>query len=204
MELDKLLLRKEELPINETWFYVPIHPRLLDPTISLNPELAREVFPQVAQEWYEDLSEYAESVEDPQTRDWIKQAFLERRPKIKSEYGRNVLDTIYWEDDITPDDNGFVRGLSISRNFGGSLYFNKGDMSCERFIFYEGNERIARFSKGKFKEFGAEGIHQDPEDRGVMMHVYAQHNVDHYPGALFLRNWAIAYENEALKSLFSG
>ena len=34
------------------------------------------------------------------------------------------------------------------------------------------------------------------------MHVYAQHNIDHYPGALFLRNWAILYMNEVFKQVF--
>ena len=34
------------------------------------------------------------------------------------------------------------------------------------------------------------------------LYVYAQHNVDSYPGALFLRNWAILYMNEVFKELF--
>ncbi len=33
------------------------------------------------------------------------------------------------------------------------------------------------------------------------IYVYHQHNVDYYPSALFLRNWAIAYLNEAMKQM---
>jgi len=41
---------------------------------------------------------------------------------------------------------------------------------------------------------------QDPLQR-QKCYIYAHHNVYTFPGALFLRNWAILYLNAAIKSL---
>jgi len=126
MRLDEVLLKKEELPIYVgsdlqcPVFQAPIHPRLLEPSVSLNPQLAVEVFPDVAKEWHEDLRVFYERMEEGSTRDWVR-AFL----------------------DVGSDDWGGFIELSV----------------------------------------------------------YGHHNIDHYPGALFLRNWAIKYLNEALRSL---
>ena len=53
---------------------------------------------------------------------------------------------------------------------------------------------INYFSDKKAKEF---------EIRKNTAFVYAHHNIDAYPGALFLRNWAIRYMNEVFKQIFS-
>ena len=46
MELEKLFLRKEELPIlHETCFQIPIHPRLLNPDLEIEESIARKNIP---------------------------------------------------------------------------------------------------------------------------------------------------------------
>lgn len=197
MKLSDLFLKKEELPIiHETSFSIPIHPRLLKEDISLNPQIAQNVFPEATDSWYADLEQYSKGLEFGQMRDWIESVFLLSRPKILREYGIQRLSTIYWEDNVDFNPNGFARFFSISRNFGGSLYFNQGD-PCVRDCFFLGDKRI-HFSEEKLKEFG------EPLSGGgaFIFNVYAQHNIDSYPGALFLRNWAILYMNEALKQVF--
>ena len=65
MNLDLLLLQREELPIlHGTSFYVPIHPDLLKEDIRLDPEIAKGVFPQAAQEYHQDLAAYIETMQD--------------------------------------------------------------------------------------------------------------------------------------------
>ena len=39
------------------------------------------------------------------------------------------------------------------------------------------------------------------EHEGVRVYTYNQHNIDNYPGALFLRNWVILYLSEAMKGI---
>jgi len=202
MNLQDILLKKEELPIeDENMFFVPIHPRLLDPEISLDSYIAKRVFPKAAEEWYKDLGEYAKSPElKEDTREWLQDVFLKEKPKIKLEYGKQVLNTIGWHDDVRIDDNGFASMFSINRNAGGSLYFNREELGCETFVPFE-HGRFIKFSKEKLKEFAVE-VREEPGLDGAKLRIYSQHNVDYYPGALFLRNWAIEYMNEALTQIF--
>ena len=60
-----------------------------------------------------------------------------------------------------------------------------------------------KFSKDKALEFGIKNNFINLGDglEGAQVYVYSQHNVDNYPGALFLRNWAILYLNEAMKQV---
>ena len=195
MELEKLFLTKQELPIlHETCFHIPIHPKLLDDNISINSNIAKDIFPQVAEEWYEDLKKYFELEKgnfEHWKREQIENVYLKEKPKITKEFNRQLLRG-YWEDNVWTRENGFVSGFSINRNAGGSLYFHKDDINCETAIpgYY------IKFSKEKAKEFETEkfGNHS-------RAFVYASHNIDHFPGALFLRNWAIKYMNEVFKEI---
>lgn len=195
MKIEELLLKKEELPIlHETCFFIPIHPRLFDPSVRIDERVANSVFPEVAREWYKELSAYAETLNDEQTKNWIKDVFLKKKPKIKREYGRQVLDGIYWEDQVRLDPNGFAHSLSISRNSGGTLYFNPTDHSIGGAVRLSTGSEYIRFSEEKLREFARE-MHKWDDGEFAILNTYNQHNVDYYPGALFLRNWAIAYMN---------
>lgn len=204
MEIEKLMLKKEEIPIlYKNCFQVPIHPRLLDSHVEIDESIARKVFPRAAKEWYEELAEYSKILEEKNTKRWIDEVFLKKKPKIKKEYGYQMVDTLYWRDDIFTNDNGFAHSLSISRNAGGTLYFNRNDFNCEAFAPFDASYGYIRFSRDKCQEFGIK--YKDKmfgnNLEGAKVNVYGTHNVDYYPGALFLRNWAILYLNEAMKQV---
>ena len=204
MEFEKLILRKEEIPIlYENCFQVPIHPKLLDPTIKLDENIAKKVFAKAADEWYNELVEYADSLEEKNTQRWIREVFIKKKPKIKKEYGRQKLDTLYWEDSVFNLKNGFASSLSINRNAGGTLYFNRDTIDSEGFALFNSPGGYIRFSKDKALEFSFDNriINLGEGSEGVNVHIYNLHNVDHYPGALFLRNWALLYLNEAMKQV---
>ena len=170
MRLEKLFLKKEELLIlHETCFQIPIHPKLLDVNIKINKDIAKEIFPMVAEEWYKDLKKYVET-KNPENKKQIQKVYLDEKPIITKELNSQCL-MGYWEDNIQTADNGFVTCFSINRNAGGSLYFNKDDMNCETAIpgYY------INFSKEKSKEFESENFGNHSSCR-----VYAQHNIDHY------------------------
>jgi len=192
MELEKLFLKKEELPIlHESCFHIPIHPKLLDENLKIDDEIAKRIFPEVANEWYEELKEYVKK-ENSSNREQIQEVYLNEKPTITKEFNRQYL-MGYWEDEIQCADNGFVTNFSINRNAGGSLDFDKDNINCETAIpgYY------IKFLKEKAKEFEFEnfGTHSS-------CLIYASHNIDHFPGALFLRNWAIKYMNEVFKQIF--
>lgn len=198
------MIKKEEIPIlYDHCFQAPIHPRLLDTNAKIDKDTARKVFPKAAKWWYGELTEYSETVEDKNTRSWIKEVFLKRKPKIKKEYGYQVLDTLDWKDQVFINENGFADSLSISRNAGGTLYFDKNDFNCKAFAPFDASAGYIRFSKDKCLEFGIENkdIRLGSVLEGVKVNVYSTHNVDYYPGALFLRNWVILYLNEAMKQV---
>ena len=203
MDIGDLMLKKEEIPIlYERNFMLPIHPALLEPHSNIHPNLASHVFPQAAQEWYEDLRHYRETVDlDEQTKKWVDDVFLAKLPEIRTEFGRQVT-LISWEDNHETEANGFARAMSINRNFGGTIYFNRGDYGCRTFLPFGGypNEYVI-FSEDKAREFGFDNMTLAEENKGTLVYVYNLHNVDHYPGALFLRNWGMLYLNEALKSI---
>ncbi|MDO8511191.1 MAG: hypothetical protein Q7S55_03430 [Nanoarchaeota archaeon] len=196
MRLDQLLLRKEELPIlNDTRFTVPIHPGLLRKENSIDPNLAQRLFPQAAQEWYADLQAYTETVQDEGKQKWYKEVFLKEGIQFGTHYERQTILEGTWEDLVQTDKIGFAHVLSINRNAGGSLYFNEGDMfSCNGYI----SPPLVNFTPEKFDAYA---VHKFPDCEGVVAHAYGHHNIDYYPGALFLRNWAILYLNEAMKEV---
>lgn len=189
MQLEELFLKKQELPIlNETCFQIPIHPRLLDPNLKIDETIAQRIFPEVAQDWYDDLRRYIP--EDLEKRNWIKRVFLKEKPVIEKNFGHQMLN--FWEDDVNFMDNGLVQCFSISRNAGGSIYFNEDDENCLSF-----GQLYIKFPNEKLKEFEYEKLGEYSK-----ILTYSQHNIDHYPGALFLRNWAIRYMNEVFKQVF--
>jgi len=202
MELSDLMLKKEEVPIlHEINFQLPICPMLINPGIKIDPSLASKVFPQAARGWYDDLEAYVETAElDDQKREWYKEVFLKKKPEVKKEFGRQNILNGSWREDIVLDGNGFARGFSISRDFGGSTYFNKGERGCRTFVPFQNNKGPVLFSEEKAKEFGFKEMDLNGGQKGALVHVYALHNVANYSSALFLRNWGILYLNEALKS----
>lgn len=156
MKIEDLFLKKEELPIlHETCFQVPIHPRLLNENISINPNIAKSLFPQVAEEWSKELNR-----------------------KIP-----------HYDDLIQISGNGLVTGFQISRDYGGNIYFDIKDSNCRAF-----GQKYIKFSEEKTKEFKF--------DKN-QIYCYSNNNIDYYPGALFLRNWAIMYMNEVFKKILN-
>jgi hypothetical protein len=199
MEIEKLLLKKEEIPVlYENLFQMPIHPKLLSNDVRIDENLANKVFPQAAREWYDDLKEYSKTLEDAGTKEWINDVFLKKRPKIKKEFHYQYIGG--WRDEVFTAENGFANSLSISRNAGGTLYFNKEER--EMFVSFDRTNQYILFEKEKILEYGHKTMKLDNNIEGSRIYVYNMHNIDNYPGALFLRNWAILYLNEAMKQVF--
>ena len=192
LRLQELFLTREELPIlSSNSFYIPIHPRLFDPNLRFDGRIAKQVFPKTAEEWYVELGEYAKALEDGKEKRWIEKQFLSEKPEILTRAGVQRLSALDWEDDVSLGDNGFATGLGINRNHGGTLYIDP--LGClEEPVGLSGNRHI-HFSPGKVKEFAAKV--SDQKAGRFKIKVYSQHNIDHYPGALFLRDWAINYMN---------
>jgi hypothetical protein len=166
MNLEELYLTKEELPIlYETCFQIPIHPKLLDQNIRIDKSIPQRIFPRVVEEWYKDLKE------------------------------KGLTGKITFEDSCIAqyNENGFVEGFQISRDFGGNIFFDKIEDSCRTVI----PSKFIKFSKEKAIKFECQKI------RGLSLaHVYTLGNVDNFHGALFLRNWGIEYMNEVFKQIF--
>jgi hypothetical protein len=186
MKLEELFLKKEELPIlYKTCFQIPIHKKLLDPSLNIDTSIAQRIFPEVAEDWYEDLKKY--TPEDKQEKEWIDNVFLKEKLVIEKQFNHQIMN--FWRDDVYFMDNGLVDCFSINRNAGGSIYFNEDDSNCRSI-----GKAYIHFFDEKYQEF-------KPEDENNLF-VYSSHNIDHYPGALFLRNWAIKYMNEVFKEVF--
>ena len=109
-------------------------------------------------------------------------------------YGRQCVNVLDWECLVDNDANGFARVLSISRNFGGTLYFNAHE--CETWMFPGPKSRCMQLAPEKAAQFALES-----SDSGMRAYAYRPHNIDKYPGALFLRNWGVLYMNEVIKEL---
>ncbi len=211
MKIEQLLFTKKEIIISPSGrFTIPIHPRLLKENVLIDTEIAKSVFSKATEEWYEDLIRYVNSsenefegiFEDNNDKDRIREVFLKEKPKVENEGYRQLIDTLYWEDHVEFDENGFASSFCISRNGGGTLYFRKDDIDCKSSITIGGNAYI-RFSREKCMEFNnkPEIIKSDEDLKSVPVFIYVTHNVDNFPPALFLRNWAILYLNEAMKQV---
>ena len=198
MGIDSCILSKEEVKIIESGnFYIPIHPKLIDPNVSINPDLARNVFEKSAYEWYEDLIRHYDLVSDKTEKNFIKREFLDLFSGVSNKDGELCLLNGVWKNIFGLSDNGFADTLSISRNSRGSLYFNKID-SCEYFIPLNGMEnRYFKIGKEKALEFCYDKFIDSPGK----IYTYNKHNVENFPSALFLRNWALNYVNAALEDI---
>ena len=201
MDLDQLLLRKEELPIlHGHCFQVPIHPRLLGEEVNIDPRIAVRVFRLAAGDWFQDLTAYHRDLadSDPNKR-WIGEAFLRDKLEVREDHGGLRIDRLGWGARVRHSDNGFARVLELSCG-SGCLYFTPEDRICEGFVpFLSNNKGYIRLEEEKAREFSFEEF-DTKTLKGVAVHTYAPHNIDGYPQALFLRNWAIFYLNEAMKS----
>lgn len=194
MRFDDVLLKKEEIPIARNgYFMAPIHPTLL--VNKIDRQIAHDVFPAAAQEWYVDLQEFVKTPGDQDLKAWIKSCHLKKKISVKDKGYEKIVEPILYRDNVITNEMGFATGLSISRNHGGSLYMNP-DGHLE--LIHQG---VCKFSEEKFREYNSRASGHRPETFCAHAHVYSQHNVDDYPGGLFLRNWAILYLNEALRSL---
>lgn len=194
MDLEQLLLTKEEIPIlSGKCFVVPIYPLLLRTEVEIDPHLAHDVFPQAAEEWYAELTAYTSQLTDAKEKKWLEDVFLQEPVSITEKHGRQCVAPLeIWEDGVEYLENGFARVLSINRNAGGTLFWHE-DVR-EQYI----HPPFVQFSKEKFDAYKAEEMILK-NAAGVFAHAYDHHNIDHYPGALFLRNWAILYLNEAMR-----
>ena len=195
MSIENLLLTKEEVPIiSGSHFIIPIHPMLLRKDMVIDKNLAYSVFPQAAEEWYTELTEYVSTLENGKEKTWINDVFLKGKPEVKEERGRlTVYPLKFWQALVETMENGFATVLSINRNVGGSLFLPPDDKKQHI------SPVIVKFSPEKFKAYEAEDIGLD-SSLGAYSYAYDQHNIDNYQGALFLRNWAMLYVNEALKT----
>ena len=175
MKLKDLLLTKEEFPIlNETGFQIPVHPRLLNRNLSINTTIAKKCFNELIADWEID-KELAEYYKENGL-----DLDLEKNPG--------------WHYLTREEENGLVSYFSISRDYVGGIHFDEEDFESFSPI---PNQHI-KFSEKKAKEFEFKKI-----GNYKMALVYRQDNVDFFPGALFLRNWAIMYFNEVFKQVLS-
>jgi hypothetical protein len=194
-------LTKEEIRITKFGgFYVPIHPRLFDPNLRFDPELGSKTFREIPSSWHDELRVYLDGLnKEDENLEFFRREFLKKRkPKVIEEYGEQRLDTIpSWSDRVHTDERGFATSLMINRNGGGSLYYTSGDRCCEKGVTLAGEDNIFfNLSASKIEQL----VHERHGEFGEIR-VYAQHNIDYYPGALFLRNWALAYVNAAMASI---
>ena len=201
LSLDDLFLRKEELPIlHGTSFHVPIHPLLLSEGVKISPLIPRQVFPIVAWEWFEEFTAYCDTVTDEETREWYQKSFLSRRPSfMEFADGLLGLKSPGWKPESYHLSNGFAHTLCIERSYGGSLYFNQGG-SNYRVPVLSGRNKYVLFSEEKARAFCFKDDSSSSSEKEYF-HVYAHHNVEYYPGALFLRNWAVECVNKALRQV---
>jgi len=199
MNLRDLLLKKEELPILwQTTFCVPIYPRLLEEEIVLDREIALRVFEKATQEWFEDLTTYC-NYPEAENRESFRRIFLTERPSIVEEFGIPKINNREWSANVRYNARGFVNIFSPGGANGGSLNFDPDQDMCQNLSHFEhGRRTLIRFPEEKAREFA---IEREVQTDYVEVYTYAPHNIDTYPMALFLRNWAILYINEAIKEI---
>ena len=194
-------LTKDEIRIfgpSNTGFYVPIHPTLLERSRSFDRTLANRVFPQAAGEWYEDLQVLLANTPalEPDLREFCNELLRYGKPRVLAVDGRQELEHIGWEDRVRMDRRGFATTFALSPSTN-SLYFNEEDRNCKVALSLTGgSETRFNLSREKVKSLACEE-HGD----FAIVATYAKHNVDTFPGALFLRNWAMAYVNAAMESV---
>ena len=212
IRLDQLLLSKDEIPIfKDRFFHLPVHPQLL--SVKLDPELGIKVFPQAVQEWYAELSAHTERLDSKnKLKKWYQEVFLREEPRIVNLGNYLIIIPLRWESGVYCNEEGFAHSLSIARDAGGSLvnpqvryvYDDQIRFTPDKFKEYE--VPLTEINRLKEKDLSPEEL----EEHGILrlgmegmteLLVYGQHNVEFYPGALFLRNWGVLYLNAALREM---
>jgi hypothetical protein len=180
MDIEQLCLKREELPIlgnvHKIFFQIPIHPKLLNNSINIDMTIAQRIFPQVIKEGYKHLIKDVNF--NNEEREWTSTLFLER----------DLIDIK--RSKVFFMNNGFVNKFSIDNDKGGTLYFNNQKLNYKSYAL-----TFIKFSEEKYKEFSI-------EDDVDSLFVYSHENINTYPKALFLRNWAIEYMNEVFRQVF--
>lgn len=225
MRLEELLLKKDEVVILESPdndgnsrpdFRLPIHQsligsdedQLVKPGVKIKNSLAREIFPKVVDGWYNDLKIYRKSLDTGHSflegnklssyREWIDTVYMKGNPYVEDRgFCQRVMPLGTWEDSVHVLKNGFVQDFMINRDYGGSLYV---DWTKRNRVHRVTHTHIG-FSPEKFAAYSASGEEAESDSKSAYMNVFSFHNVDYYPGALFLRNWALTWHNEALKQI---
>jgi len=186
-DLELVLLKKEEIPISPSVNYsyvrpnftIPIHPKLLDPEVKVNPELARLVFPQALEEWQKDLPKLAQKLKHCE----VAQEHLKKYSGKKIIWERGTIRPMGWNCEVYTISNGFAYKLDLG---------GQDDIVYDEATITPWNTNFS-FTSKKFKQYAS-------QDGDVAR--YSLHNVDHFANALFFKNWAILYLNEALKQVF--
>ena len=216
MRAEDVLIRKEEIPIamvetgtgTKPHFKLPIHPIFRSERERFDETLARRLFPEVLGPWYEEMEEYVDSLEDAQEREWNRELFLKERPYVVEKHGsQRIGPREVWRDDVGFLENGFTFYFSLERDTAGSIGVHFGDFDGARTYI---GPRNVRFSPRKFAEYSCErDVYREVTEKdaeaakdGVEAYTFLHHNVELYASALFLRDWAIMYENESLKGLY--
>lgn len=210
MKLEDLYLKKEEI---KTFYQkhcgihailVPVHPRLVDEDLRFDPKLAHKVFPKAAEDWYNnDLRKQLEIEENENNRAVIKQD-LNKKFSVKRRYNSwSVNPPGCWNDITVYNDNrGFAKSFKLDTNIAGSLILDTsfGDEYDKAPL----NPPMVNFTPEKFLEYSCLPKERvERPDLGTLGYAYRPHNTGSTSGILLLKNWTIAYLNEAMKQIFS-
>lgn len=187
--MEKLFLNKEEIPIIGRNFKIPIHPELFGSNFEIDDSIAKDIFSKAFDSWYDDLETFVKYMDDPNLDHVYYDLFSGRKPSLIQKGESQIIEKINWRDDFSVYDNGLVNLFCIERNHGGALLISDDYLESispvpSGYIRF-GREKAREF---EFKEGGAK--------------IYSHLNVRTYPGALFLRNWAIEYVNKAFDKYF--
>lgn len=191
MRLKELFLTKEEVPVDDraVVVHIPIHPKLVDPNKNIDRDIALKVLPRVAADFRGDIKRYLEL---PDAHEWIRRAYT--KPPRLIRMGLNyVLDGVAVFD-YHCNPNGLVNTFSIDD--GSTIYFSTEESYGGEYLDSP-KARGSRLSPRKVSEFS---VKRTPS--GHLLYFYNQHNIETYPQALILRNWAIHYMNRVFKEVF--
>ena len=133
MELDTIFLHKDEISIQDNsdmppGFYIPIHKKLLDNELNFNPNLAKEIFPEVAEEWRDELEVYTRSMYN-EKKNQIYERFLNDELKVEQDGFDYTANPGNFRSHIVTDENGFARSLSIGASMKGSIGIDSSNPS---------------------------------------------------------------------------
>jgi hypothetical protein len=225
MELSELFLTREDIPIAKGYpasFIVPIHPEIwkLPKEVRGNTKIGWDVFSQTKEMYFEDLENYKKH-EDEATREWIDRHFLgPDEPKIMRFHGAYCPDPNR-EDALVSFDINADTHIYVEEDF--SLY--PTNLIGEKMKEYCNNkERFHHEISGDFKKPGKDYLRDyviegdrfyidkrtpwvkifDITDGKIHFYhgigdAYVTHNVDTFPQAFLLRDWAICYLNKLLE-----